>query len=165
MAFNLEMREALWNSQVMDVFSAAPVTIGDDDDFTTCTNDLITAHKLMKRLWWNVKSLEEYLKMAMFPRGLRIQIFPAWELDAEFKKTWETGLAQCSKILISLMIEHDRGLLLKTKLQIQLLEANLAKFDTETHVLPFQKRLRELLEKYEKEIMLNKKKEVHKGQK
>lgn len=76
MAFEMESREALWNSQVSDVFSCSG-QVDNDDDFSKCTNELLSAHKSVTLLWWNVKSLEQYLKLGIIPRGLRVQIFPA----------------------------------------------------------------------------------------
>lgn len=128
-----------------------------NDDFSSCTNELMAAHRLVTRLWWNLKSLEEYVKLGIVPRGLRVQIFPAWDADTNFKKLWETGLAQCSKIIINMLIEHDRDLLAKTKNLIQTLEIKLSKFDMTNQVTPFQKRLKENLEKYEKDIIAGKK--------
>lgn len=115
MAFDLETREALWNSQVSDLFNTA-IVVDKNYDFIQCTNKLMSAHKLVTRLWWNLKSLEEYVKLGIVPRGLRVQIFPAWEVDTSFKKRWEAGLTQCSRIIINVLIEHDRELLAKTKI-------------------------------------------------
>lgn len=159
MAFNLEAREAAWNSRTADIFSGTiPTGNTVDDNFSCCTNELLGAHKLLTRLWWNVKSLEEYLKLSIVPRGLRVQIFPAWEVETEFKQLWEAGLTQCSKILINLLVEHDRKLIVQTKLKIQGLEADLSKFDHNTQVEPFLKKLKESLDKYKKEILEGKKK-------
>lgn len=160
MAYDLEAREALWNSQVGSVFSTSGTggIVDDDDDFFKLSNDLISAHKTMTRIWWNVKSLEEYMRAGIIPRGLRIQIFPAWEVDPPFKKIWETGLAQGSKLLINLLIEHDRELLKQTKQKILALESKMPDYDQQTQVTPFQKRLKETLEKFEREIMEGKKK-------
>lgn len=105
----------------------------------------------MTRLWWNVKSLEEYMRAGIVPRWLRVQIFP-------FRKIWETGLAQGSKILINLLLEHDRDLLKQTKQIIISLSAKLTKYDQQAQVVPLQKRLKEILEKFEKDIMEGKKK-------
>lgn len=157
MTLDMDTREALWNSQVADVFSTTVVMDSNNDDFSSCTNELMAAHRLVTRLWWNIKSLEEYVKLGIVPRGLRIQIFPAWEADTDFKKLWETGLTQCSRIIINMLIEHDRDLLAKTKIQIQTLEGKLSKFDMANQVTPFHKRLKENLERYEKDIIAGKK--------
>lgn len=158
MAFNLEARETAWSNRG-DIFGGGEVVSHSvDDEFLQCTNELLTAHKSLTKLWWNIRSLEEYLKVSIIPRGLRIQIFPAWEVDPNFKKLWETGLTQCSRILINLLLEHDRDLVDKTKIQITNLELKLSKFDPGTQIDPFQKRLKESLDKFEKDIIEGKKK-------
>lgn len=57
--------------------------------------------------------------------GLRIQIFSSWEIDIQ-KSTWERGLSRCSRILIGMLIEHDKELLSQTKTHIKSLETKLA---------------------------------------
>lgn len=63
--------------------------------------------------------------MNIVPRGLRVQIFPTWQLDQEFNSEWEKGLMQCSHILIDMLIEQDKTLLTQTRNRIKELEIQL----------------------------------------
>lgn len=157
MAWDLNARELAWNNQVSDVFNT-DTEIAPDMDFVQLSRDITSAHKRVIKLWWNIKSLEQYVKTSIVPRGLRVQIFPAWEVTGDFKQSWEKALLQCSRILLNLLIEHDQQLLIDTKKQILTLEADLIKFDPTTLVNPFQKKLKETLEVHEKEVMAGKKK-------
>lgn len=56
-----------------------------------------------------------------------------------------------------MLLEHDRELLLKTKQNILLLETKQTKFDHDTQVVPFQKKLKEMLERHERDIIAGKK--------
>lgn len=103
-----------------------------------------------------VHSLEEYLRTGLIPQGLRVQIFPAWEASPEFKTTWEKGLHQCSKILMSMLVEHDRVLLTQVKARIKDLESKLTTFEADKVQLAKEK-LWETIEKYEKKIVSGKK--------
>lgn len=106
------------------------------------------AHKALTRVWWNI---------CIIPRGLRVQFFSAWEVSPTFKTKWELKLAQCSKLIINMLLEHDKEILEQTKVQIRSLESQLGQFDLVTVVTPFQTKLRDTIDKYEKEIMNGKK--------
>lgn len=56
-----------------------------------------------------------------------------------------------------MLVDHDRELLSKNKMQIQTLEIKFSKYDQTTQITPFKKRLKETMEKYEKEIINGKK--------
>lgn len=153
----MEAREAQWRSQSNTLFSSTGEVSTPDPGAGNIQKELIDKHKTHTRIWWNIRSLEEYLKHKIIPRGLRVQIFPAWEVSDDYKGMWETGLFQCSKIIINMLLEHDRLALEETKTQIKELETKLMVLDAETIVEPFQTKLKDLLEKYEKEIMNGKK--------
>lgn len=154
----MEAREAAWqNLGGSSSFFTDTQGVEDNVDFSKTSKDLIEAHKLLTRLWWNIRSLEEYLRLGIIPRGLRVQIFPAWEATTDFKDSWETGLLQCSKIIINMLLNHDKTLVQQTKIRIKTLETTLATFDIPTLVTPFQTKLKDLIDKYEKDIIAGKK--------
>ncbi|XP_071966628.1 uncharacterized protein [Engystomops pustulosus] len=149
---DLQAREMAWNSQFTSIFSDSNDSIANDD-FSKLSSELINAHKSITRLWWNIRSLEEYLRLKIFPRGLRTQIFPSWEVDLDEKSNWERGLSQCSLILVNMLLDHDRGLLNQQRELIKKLESRLISFDTTSLVEPFRKKLKEMIEGYEKNIL------------
>lgn len=115
---DFEAREVTWSGLTANVFSdsrSGPGQLGSDSVY----RDLLSSHKEATKLWWNIKSLEEHGKHNLIPRGLRIQILPSWEVDDQFKSTWERGLTQCSRTLIGMLIEHDKELLSRTKTHIR----------------------------------------------
>ncbi|XP_077134125.1 uncharacterized protein LOC143788365 [Ranitomeya variabilis] len=151
-----DTREAAWQAQSANVFLPGDTRV-PDSDFSKLSIELTSAHRLGIRLWWNIRSLEEYIRLNIVPRGLRIPIYPAWEPSSTFQATWEQGLLKCSGIIINMLLEHDRELLLNTKIRIKDLEGQLLKFDDVKQVQPFRARLKENLDKYEKDIVSKKK--------
>ncbi|XP_069605723.1 uncharacterized protein [Ranitomeya imitator] len=147
-----EAREAAWKASASAAFVD---TIGNcpDSNFARLSMDLMAAQKHGIRLLWNIRCLEEYFKLNLVPRGLRIPIFPAWEPSVAFRTTWEEGLLRCSQILINMLIAHDRELLVQVKTEIRDLENGLSKFDEVSQIQPFKIKLKEGLDKYDKEIM------------
>lgn len=85
--------DAQRKTQADQVFAKSPVTRGgpgtcitDDIDLKFVYRDLERAIKEI-RLWWDVCSLENYLKCKRIPRGLRIRKFPSFDV-AEFEQAW-----------------------------------------------------------------------------
>ncbi|XP_073407501.1 uncharacterized protein [Dendrobates tinctorius] len=124
-----------------------------DTGFQSLSSDLLGLHKKLTKTWWNIKSLEEYKRLGLILRGLRVQIFPAWEVDHEFRLTWETGLKKCSYIIIDMLIEQDKALLSRTKDEIRDKELKLDTFDKKTLVDPFRNQLKDMVDRYEKDII------------
>ncbi|XP_069610969.1 uncharacterized protein [Ranitomeya imitator] len=56
-----EAREAAWQAQSADVFAFKGDTVVDSD-FVKLTTELTAAHRTGIRLWWNIRSLEEYIR-------------------------------------------------------------------------------------------------------
>ncbi|XP_071970283.1 uncharacterized protein [Engystomops pustulosus] len=153
-SMDLQTRETAWNNRSTNIFNNSTEPVGNSD-FTKLCNDILHLHKTITRLWWNIRTLEEYLRQKIFPRGLRIQIFPSWEIDTDEKNTWEKGLSQCSLILVNMLLDHDRELLTQQREAIKKLESRLTTFDI-TLVDPFRKKLQENIDDYEKNIITNK---------
>ncbi|XP_069618482.1 uncharacterized protein [Ranitomeya imitator] len=159
---DLTAREAAWQQQMKDIFGAGDCVVGasgssNDSDFQNLTTELIDLHKRLTRTWWNITSLTEYKKLGLVPRGLRVQIFPAWEVDQEFRTTWENGLQRCSYILIDMLIEQDNLVLTQIREDIKKKEVDLNTFDLKTQLDPFKIHLKEIIDKYEKDIIRGKK--------
>ncbi|XP_069601416.1 uncharacterized protein [Ranitomeya imitator] len=130
----------------MDIFGQTNTVSGTsgsgDDGFEALTSEIVNLHRNLTKTWWNVKTLEEYKKQNLIPRGLQVQIFPAWEVDPDFKDTWEKGLHKCSFILIDLLINHDQQLVTILKDEIRSKETKLDSFDKEGKVKPFKEHLK-----------------------
>lgn len=59
-----------------------------------------------------------------------------------------------------MLVEHDRTLWTKINAQIHNLESKIAKFDRDSKVLPFQIKLKETLDRYEKDNIAGKKRNM-----
>lgn len=158
MAFDLKLIESGWQEKIDSIFDPSNTTnpVGAPDGFREVCNQFKIQHKRYTRLWWNVQSLEQYLKHDLCPRGLRVQIFPAWEVTPEFKTTWEKTLGKCSALMMEQLMIHDKELLQDTKNTVADLHTKLLKFE-DALVKPFLEQLREELSGFEKEILTNKK--------
>lgn len=68
-SMELESREATWNCQISSIFQEDVSTSrgGDDNIFS---EDLIGLHKKATRIWWNICSLEEYVKLGIVPLSI-----------------------------------------------------------------------------------------------
>lgn len=155
MAYSFETREKLWQNQGPDIFGAPSADAGGSLDQERLFRDLFNVNRAAIRIWWNIRSLEEYLRMEYVPRGLRVNIFPAWEATSEFQGIWEKGLSQCSRLLMNLLINHDKELLGTTRQRIKDLEAQI--IQQGATIGDFQEKYSTDLEKYEKEIVTGKK--------
>lgn len=102
------------------------------------------------------------MKLDITPNGIRVQIFLVWEVDTEFRSTWENWLVQCAHIIIDMLIEHDRVLLTQTKSKIKILETKLTSRQQSRKVSSFKTRLKEGIAKYEEEVVKKKKHKFHK---
>ncbi|CAJ0933915.1 unnamed protein product [Ranitomeya imitator] len=157
---DLSSRETAWSNRALGLFDKDSSTVAGvaskDVEFHSLSFKILGLHKSLTKTWWNIKSLEEYKKANLVPRGLRIQIFPAWEATPEFQSTWEAGLAKCSTILLDMLIEHDQILLNKIKTEIKTCENKLGDFDKDILVSPFQLKLKNQIDIFEKEIISRK---------
>ncbi|XP_041424742.1 uncharacterized protein LOC121395395 [Xenopus laevis] len=58
------------------------------------------------KLWWEISTLQNYLKVGRVPRGLRIKKFPAFEIqDKGLMDDWYGVLTDCSLKLMKILID------------------------------------------------------------
>lgn len=79
----------------------------------------------------------------------------ALEATSDFQETWEKGLGQCSRILMNMVINHDKDLLNHSKQCLKSLEDQLVQGNVS--VTSYQEKLNDSLEKYKKDIIAGKK--------
>lgn len=77
---------------------------------------------------------------------MRVQKFPAWEVETNFKTSWENGLQECSSIIMNMLIEHDRSLLIQVKTQIKDLEIKLKNTESESRLNNLQSKIKKNLD-------------------
>lgn len=100
-----------WTSEVDDVFS--------DREYTPTNNTAPSLNSTFKELnerykqniksWWEIKSLENYVKNNIVPQGLRIGILPAPRVRSPaLMKKWEQEVTSSSLRLMNLLLEEER---------------------------------------------------------
>ncbi|XP_077118764.1 uncharacterized protein LOC143774874 [Ranitomeya variabilis] len=109
------------------------------------------------RTWWNRAFLNKYLERGLIPRGLRVQVFPSFEVDDEvFRKRWEELADTCSRGFMGLLSQLNQVAIegmdkeideIQTKLQQDVPSETLSAFNTE---------LEQEFTKWEKNISENK---------
>ncbi|OCT80132.1 hypothetical protein XELAEV_18026942mg [Xenopus laevis] len=96
--------------QAADVFSDVGgdelFLYSDTDDTTELCKRLERSMIKEMRLWWDISTLENYLKVGRIPRGLRIRKFPAFsDVSKDFVEAWNNTLSLCSSKLMELIID------------------------------------------------------------
>ena len=108
-------------------------------------------HKLSEKelkIHINMVYLSDYWKKDMIPQGLRINKFPSFgHSNDDFREKWEAILNKCSQDLMLLLIEEAKKQKLSVQTQIEELKAQLLEIETEEHRLPFEKKLKEDMDK------------------
>lgn len=84
----------------------------------------------------------------MIPRGLRLNTFPSFGYNNyEFKDKWEEILNKGSLDLILLLTKEDRKQKSALQSQIEKVTSELAQIEPEKKRLPFEKKLKEELDR------------------
>ncbi|XP_075719837.1 uncharacterized protein LOC142760524 [Rhinoderma darwinii] len=70
--------------------------------------NLTRLHKDYTRSWWEIQSLENYLKNKIVPRGLRVPIVPASRLKtSNIKERWEQEITGSSLRFMQILVEEE----------------------------------------------------------
>lgn len=68
---------------------------------------------------------DRYLREEVNPQGLRVQIFPSFEVtDAAFSEKWEKKLLQCSATMMEMLRDKHRSDLLDLDKEIETLRTS-----------------------------------------
>lgn len=110
-------------------------------------------------LHWHIKSFEDYNREGINPFGLWVQIFPSFEKIEKlkrFKTAWEQVLKQCSTALMQLLITAYGKRIRDSDAKIHGLNTQIVKFKTHSSILSMENKLKEHLEKFNKDILVKK---------
>ncbi|XP_069604638.1 uncharacterized protein [Ranitomeya imitator] len=160
---DFKAREKAWQSKASDLFKQG-TSLGTQET-TTANKDLIKSYKnaLYKknRLWWNKTSLENYLDKQIIPRGLRVQIYPSFELgDDTLIKRWISAAMTCSLDFMQIIVDKNSQSLKILDEEIDEMEKNILK---QLPVDNFDTSLAEInkeVDKWESQISQNKLKKL-----
>lgn len=140
-----------WLSEAKDIFSDKQFQQKKYlPSFHTAFKDLTQIYKEQITSWWEVQSLDNYLKNNIVPRGLRISLLPAARArNPGFLTKWEQEATNSSLRLMRLLLDEERNTLetLKQKLaeQIEVVQT----FSQEAEFANKEKFLQNTLEKYQ----------------
>lgn len=143
--------------QAADIFS----DIGGDDlplfSNTDDTTDL--CHRLEKsmikemRLWWDISTLENYLKVGRIPRGLRIRKFPAFsDISKDFVESWNNTLTACSSKLMELIIDFHTKRHCLIQSDIKRIQLELLNHEAKTDTAELLNEIKYRVNKFEAEV-------------
>ncbi|XP_044147956.1 uncharacterized protein LOC122936026 isoform X2 [Bufo gargarizans] len=146
-------RDKTWATHLGSIFgesAAAGAESSNIKDLKLKIKDLL---KKRIKIWWNKASLEQYLQKEIIPRGLRLQFFPAFEVDdPSFVGKWEDTLTRCSRTLIKLLIGADRKSLETIEKEIDNIREQIQRAVPVEACESFDSELEEDLVRWEKEI-------------
>ncbi|XP_073503969.1 uncharacterized protein [Phyllobates terribilis] len=121
-------REVTWLSKVNGIICDEPTLVlnkGNKD-----TQEMIERLKglLLKRtrIWWNRAFLGKYREKNLIPRGLRVQVFPSFEIRDEcFRQKWEEAATSCSLTFLGLLSQLNSECITEMDGEIEELQKNL----------------------------------------
>ncbi|KAM4012119.1 uncharacterized protein ACNLHF_005295 [Anomaloglossus baeobatrachus] len=153
------VRETTWQTQLNKVFD----TEGELDNTTDSRshrelcNQLKLLYNRRMRLWWNKAFMQRYVDRDLIPRGLRVQVFPSFNVtDVDFKRDWEDAASACSKSFMLLLIKNNEASLRDLDGDIATLLDRLPKELTPSELSSFNETMDKEFTKWEKELVSTK---------
>ncbi|XP_077107153.1 uncharacterized protein LOC143764903 [Ranitomeya variabilis] len=127
---DMKARETLWRTKASDIFKTSISGVFND---IVCTHkDLIRQYKNLlirkTKIWWTKTSLDKYVELKIIPRGLRVQLFPTFDLNNDdLLRKWIEAANTCSITFMQIIIEHNNLSLKKLDEEIDSLLATIQK--------------------------------------
>ncbi|XP_077155698.1 uncharacterized protein LOC143818193 [Ranitomeya variabilis] len=140
---DLKARESAWRSKAVDIFEQSVPVVSHDAPHEIKDGIFQYRNVLQRkiRLWWNKTTLENYHTKKIVPRGLRVQLFPTYDLgDPELVKRWISAASTCSLEFIQILIDNNATSLEEVDKKLEDLQKSLQK---EMQKEQFEKLLRE----------------------
>ncbi|XP_073524312.1 uncharacterized protein [Phyllobates terribilis] len=115
-------------------------------------NELKDLIRKRTRLWWNIAFLRKYIEKGLIPRGLRVQIFPSFNIDDDtIKNRWEQYSNTCSIGYMNLLIEINQISLSTIETQIEKLQLSFKNEMTADSLKKLNEDIEALAQKWAKE--------------
>ncbi|XP_069618158.1 uncharacterized protein [Ranitomeya imitator] len=164
---DLKARENAWRSRATDIFSRNTPAVSQNTSQEQ--KDLVYKyrHTLQRKtkIWWNKTTLENYLDKKIVPRGLRIQLYPTYELgEKDLVTRWTSAASKCSLEFIQILIENNASSLTELDKELESIATLLAKDmstdqvnkwskDLETDALKWEEKIsQEKSKKYQRDV-------------
>ncbi|XP_077113081.1 uncharacterized protein LOC143768273 [Ranitomeya variabilis] len=148
-------REQSWLTRINEVFNdgskASVAGVGKDThEAIKKLKDLL--HK-RTRVWWNRAFLNKYVETGLTPRGLRVQVFPSFEVDdIVFRQKWEECADVCSKGFMELLAQHNNNTIDMLDKEIEIVQNLLKQELSETDLHVLNRDIEQEFQKWEKDI-------------
>lgn len=116
----------------------------------TIFKNLYTSYRDNIKSWWEVQSLENYIKANIVPRGLRINILPAPRVrSTQLLETWEKELTSSSVRLMQILLEEEKRNLEITSKNLKSLIDQTLKFKNDPEFSRKEENLQGNIEKFQ----------------
>lgn len=139
-----------WMGDPSEVFSEKEVSFSSNTASISTTFKTVTrVYKNFVRSWWEVQSLDTYIKHKIVPRGLRNHIIPAARLRSpDFIKKWEKESIESSLRLMGLLLEEEKTVLSGIETELKEVIEQTKKFNTHPEYSNKEVYLQSIVEKY-----------------
>ncbi|XP_069591429.1 uncharacterized protein [Ranitomeya imitator] len=154
-------KESSWQAKATSMFKKGAGPLPTSSSYSqqeNIKNYKNIVHRKIK-IWWTKITLENYVSQQIIPRGLRVHLFPTFNLDDEsLKERWIKAANMCSFEFMKIIIENNTNTLKTIETEIESLQRTLQQ-DLSTEL--FQEMIGKLdkeIEKWEGVISQNKRK-------
>lgn len=119
----------------------------------TIFKNLYTGYRDNIKSWWEVQSLESYIKAGIVPNGLRINISPAPRSRSEqLLDNWEKELTNSSVRLLQILLDEEKKILETTSTNLKGLIDQVLKFKNDPEFARKEQNLQSNIEKFQNSL-------------
>lgn len=133
-----------WVQEASKVFSDQALNL------KSTFKDLHNAYRNNIKSWWEVQSLEHYIKAEIVPKGLRLRLTPAARSrSATLLTQWEKELTNSSLRLMNILLIEEKNTLELTSIKLKELIEQALKFKGDPEFVRRELILQNNIEKYQ----------------
>ncbi|CAJ0921398.1 unnamed protein product [Ranitomeya imitator] len=122
---DLKAKESSWQAKATNMFKKGAGPLPTSSSYNQQENIKKyknTVHRKIK-IWWTKTTLENYVSQQIVPRGLRVHLFPTFNLDDEsLKERWMKAANACSVEFMKIIIENNTNTLKSIETEIESLQ-------------------------------------------
>ncbi|XP_069610013.1 uncharacterized protein [Ranitomeya imitator] len=148
-------RESVWRKKATNIFT--PNTSVSNVDSSVSDQEIFRKYKnaMFKktRFWWTRTALQNYVDHEIIPRGLRVQLFPTFDLkDEKLVKRWSQAATICSLEFLRIIIESNAQVISEIESELERLEELMKKDITKENLEIWSNEFNKDLDKWENDI-------------
>lgn len=148
-----------WASDSKKVFSDSELE-GEQDSTPSLKvlfRDLLSAYRENIKSWWEVETIDNYIKASIVPKGLRINISPARRSKSDtLLKKWEKELTESSLRLMRILLEEEKLIYTSTSTKLEELIEQTLKLKSDPDFSRREVTLQNSVEKYQTSLKTRK---------